>query len=107
MKYVDIKFGVRQRSLRTTAIVVYTLWDDIEADTDEWQMHDDMLNDILCDVIDDAISRFGAQEFGYALIDAGMEVDDAETLVDVSLPYRQSIYDIADIWEDNFNKAES
>ena len=82
------------------------LWNDIQADPDYWTDTDEILNAYLVPLCELGTRTYGATEFGWALMDAGLDKDDAETCVDCNIPDRGDVYaDNAHVWEMAFDRS--
>lgn len=82
------------------------LWNDIQADPDYWTATDEILNAYLVQLCELGTRTYGPENFGWALMGAGLSKDDAETCVDRTIPDKTNVYaDNADIWEMAFNRS--
>ena len=82
------------------------LWNDIQADPDYWTDTDEILNAYLVPLCELGTRTYGPETFGWALMDAGLSKDDAETCVDRTIPDKPDVYaDNADIWEMDFDRS--
>ena len=82
------------------------LWNDIQADPENWTGTDEILNAYLVPLCDLGTRTYGPESFGWALMNAGLDKDDAETCVDRTIPNKPDVYaDNADIWEMDFDRS--
>lgn len=82
------------------------LWNDIQADPENWTGTDEILNAYLVPLCDLGTRTYGPETFGWALMDAGLDKDDAEMCVDRTIPNKPDVYaDNADIWEMDFDRS--
>ena len=102
----DIEVMSKTPSSAHLAHACVALWNDINADPDQWTDADEILNAYLVPLCDLGTRTYGPESFGWALMDAGLSKDDAETCVDCTIPDKPNVYeDNADIWEIAFDRS--
>lgn len=102
----DLHVMSKTPSARNLAYACAALWNDIQAVPENWTGTDEILNAYLVPLCDLGTRTYGAAEFGWALMDAGLDKDDAETCVDRTIPDKPDVYaDNADIWEMDFDRS--
>lgn len=102
----DIHVMERTPSARSIAEACAALWNDIQADPDQWTATDELLNAYLVPLCELGTRTYGAESFGWALMDAGLDKDDAETCVDRTIPDKPNVYeDNAHVWEMAFDRS--
>ena len=102
----DIEVMSKTPSSAHLAHACVALRNDINADPDQWTDADEILNAYLVPLCDLGTRTYGPESFGWALIDAGLDKDDAEACVDRTIPNKPDVYaDNADIWEMDFDRS--